>query len=91
MFSESPLEREALCETPGAAAAPPALPDFLPSAQRALFLRIQHKQHEDDERARRLDAKQDRDNEEGEWPQKYPFPTQKRNAGRFRPTRGYGC
>ncbi len=31
-----------------------AVPDFLPPAQRVLFMRLQHKQQEDEERARRL-------------------------------------
>nr|DBA20789.1 TPA: hypothetical protein GDO54_017533 [Pyxicephalus adspersus] len=42
--------------------------DFLPSAQRALYLRIQQKQQEEEERARRMagGTQQDRDNEEGD-------------------------
>lgn len=45
------------------------IPDFLPSAQRALYLRIQQKQQDDEERARRMagGTQQDRDNE-GELP-----------------------
>lgn len=48
---------------------PPPVPDFLPSAQRALFLRIRHKQREEEERARRLaeGGRPERDPEEGEW------------------------
>ncbi|CAH2313988.1 zinc finger CCCH domain-containing 4 isoform X1 [Pelobates cultripes] len=43
------------------------IPDFLPSAQRALFLRIQQKQQEEEERARRLgNNQQERDHEEGD-------------------------
>lgn len=48
---------------------PPPVPEFLPSAQRALFLRIRHKQREEEERARRLaeGGRPERDPEEGEW------------------------
>ncbi|XP_018088775.1 zinc finger CCCH domain-containing protein 4 isoform X2 [Xenopus laevis] len=44
------------------------IPDFLPTAQRALYLRIQQKQQEDEERARRLAGsnQQERENEEGD-------------------------
>lgn len=40
------------------------VPDFLPPAQRALFMRIQQKQQEEEERARRLaEGGPERDNE----------------------------
>lgn len=40
------------------------VPDFLPPAQRVLFMRIQQKQQEEEERARRLaEGGPDRDNE----------------------------
>lgn len=40
------------------------VPDFLPPAQRVLFMRIQQKQQEEEERARRLaEGAPERDNE----------------------------
>lgn len=43
------------------------IPDFLPAAQRALFLRIQQKQQEEEEKAKRRadSSQQEKDNEEG--------------------------
>ncbi|KAH0631460.1 hypothetical protein JD844_005792 [Phrynosoma platyrhinos] len=45
------------------------VPDFLPSTQKALYMRIHHKQQEEEERARRQadGCKQERDHEEGKW------------------------
>lgn len=59
LYPEGPLEEE------GA----PGIAEFLPSAQRALFLRIRHKQQRPpDERGRRAaeGARGDREHEEGE-------------------------
>lgn len=70
MFPDPNLDHDALCEggPPGLAKPPGSIPDFLPSAQRALYLRIQQKQQEEEERARRLESsKQERENEEGKW------------------------
>lgn len=68
LFPEHPLEPDSFPEggPPGQLKAGAGVPDFLPSAQRALYLRIQQKQQEE-ERARRLaeSSKQDRENEEG--------------------------
>lgn len=45
------------------------IPDFLPAAQRALFLRIQQKQQEEEEKAKRRadSSQQEKDNEEGKF------------------------
>lgn len=71
LFPEHPLEPDSFPEggPPGRPKAGAGVPDFLPSAQRALYLRIQQKQQEE-ERARRLaeSSKQDRENEEGMCP-----------------------
>lgn len=71
LFPEHPLEPDSFPEggPPGRLKAGAGVPDFLPSAQRALYLRIQQKQQEE-ERARRLaeSSKQDRENEEGMCP-----------------------
>lgn len=47
-----------------------AVPDFLPPAQRVLFMRLQQKQQEDEERARRLadGGGTERENEGGNTP-----------------------
>jgi hypothetical protein len=72
VFPEHPLEPDSFSEGGAAGRAKPGagVPDFLPSAQRALYLRIQQKQQEEEERARRLaeSSKQDRENEEGMCP-----------------------
>lgn len=72
LFPEPPLEPDSFSEggPPGRPKPGAAVPDFLPSAQRALYLRIQQKQQEEEERARRLaeSSKQDRENEEGMCP-----------------------
>ena len=71
LFPEHPLEPDSFSEggPPGRPKPGAGVPDFLPSAQRALYLRIQQKQQEE-ERARRLaeSRKQDRENEEGTCP-----------------------
>lgn len=71
LFPEHPLEPDSFSEggPPGRPKPGAGVPDFLPSAQRALYLRIQQKQQEE-ERARRLaeSSKQDRENEEGTCP-----------------------
>ena len=71
MFPDPSLDHDALCEggPPGLPKPPGSIPDFMPSAQRALYLRIQQKQQEEEERARRLaeSSKQERENEEGKW------------------------
>lgn len=73
LFPEHPLEPDSFSEggPPGRPKPGAGVPDFLPSAQRALYLRIQQKQQEEEERARRLaeSSKQDRENEEGRCPQ----------------------
>ncbi|XP_035169639.1 zinc finger CCCH domain-containing protein 4-like, partial [Oxyura jamaicensis] len=70
LFPEPSLDPEGLCEPPGGAkgAGVGGVPDFLPSAQRALYLRLQHKQREEEERARRLadGNRQERTDEEGD-------------------------
>lgn len=72
LFPEHPLEPDSFPEggPPGRPKPGAGVPDFLPSAQRALYLRIQQKQQEEEERARRLaeSSKQDRENEEGMCP-----------------------
>lgn len=72
LFPEHPLEPDSFSEAgpPGRPKLGAGVPDFLPSAQRALYLRIQQKQQEEEERARRLaeSSKQDRENEEGMCP-----------------------
>lgn len=72
LFPEHPLEPDSFSEggLPGRPKPGAGVPDFLPSAQRALYLRIQQKQQEEEERARRLaeSSKQDRENEEGMCP-----------------------
>lgn len=72
LFPEHPVEPDSFSEggPPGRPKAGAGVPDFLPSAQRALYLRIQQKQQEEEERARRLaeSSKQDRENEEGRCP-----------------------
>lgn len=72
LFPEHPLEPDSFSEggPPGRPKPGAGVPDFLPSAQRALYLRIQQKQQEEEERARRLaeSSKQDRENEEGMCP-----------------------
>lgn len=72
LFPEHPLEPDSFSEGGPAGRPKPGagVPDFLPSAQRALYLRIQQKQQEEEERARRLaeSSKQDRENEEGMCP-----------------------
>lgn len=71
LFPEHPLEPDFSEGGPPGRPKPGAgVPDFLPSAQRALYLRIQQKQQEEEERARRLaeSSKQDRENEEGTCP-----------------------
>lgn len=72
LFPEHPLEPDSFSEAgpPGRPKPGAGVPDFLPSAQRALYLRIQQKQQEEEERARRLaeSSKQDRENEEGMCP-----------------------
>lgn len=69
LFPEHPLEPDSFSEggPPGRPKPGTGVPDFLPSTQRALYLRIQQKQQEEEERARRLaeSSKQDRENEEG--------------------------
>lgn len=90
MFPDPSLDPEGLCDggggPPGLPKPPDAIPDFLPSAQRALYLRIQQKQQEEEERARRLaeSSKQERDAEEGKWPnlgQNQAKPTKKVGRG----------
>lgn len=76
LFPEHPLEPDSFSEggPPGRPKPGAGVPDFLPSAQRALYLRIQQKQQEEEERARRLaeSSKQDRENEEGTCPPQGP-------------------
>lgn len=71
LFPEHPLEPDSFPDggPPGRPKSGAAVPDFLPSAQRALYLRIQQKQQEEEERARRLaeSGKPERENEEGKW------------------------
>lgn len=70
LFPDPSLDHDPLCEGPPGLQKPPgSIPDFMPSAQRALYLRIQHKQQEEEERVRRLaeSSKQERENEEGKW------------------------
>lgn len=78
LFPEHPLEPDSFSEggPPGRPKPGAGVPDFLPSAQRALYLRIQQKQQEEEERARRLaeSSKQDRENEEGTCPPGRGFP-----------------
>ncbi|XP_066494360.1 zinc finger CCCH domain-containing protein 4 [Tiliqua scincoides] len=71
LFPSPSLEPDSLCE--GGVLRlpkppPSGVPDFLPSTQRALYLRIQHKQQEEEERARRQaeGCRQEREHEEGD-------------------------
>lgn len=68
LFPDPSLEPDSFCDggLPRLQKPPSSIPDFLPSTQRALYLRIQQKQQEE-ERARRQaeSCKQDRDHEEG--------------------------
>lgn len=90
MFPDPSLDPDALCEGgPSGLTKPPgSIPDFMPSAQRALYLRIQQKQQEEEERARRLaeSNKQERENEEGKW-QNVPVFLQNSDFLPFLPTR----
>jgi hypothetical protein len=74
LLPEHPLEPDSFSEGGPQGRVKPgtSVPDILPSAPRALYLRIQQKQQEEEERARRLGEsnKQDQENEEGdtgEW------------------------
>lgn len=69
-FNEEPPANQNPVNTENAGTAGPAnqsgitVPDFLPPAQRVLFMRIQQKQQEEEERARRLaEGGPERDNE----------------------------
>lgn len=68
LFPDPSLEPDSFCDggIPRLQKPSGCVPDFLPSTQRALYLRIQQKQQEE-ERARRQaeSCKQDRDHEEG--------------------------
>ncbi|XP_063168146.1 zinc finger CCCH domain-containing protein 4 [Candoia aspera] len=69
LFPDPSLEPDSFCDGGISRLQKPStsIPDFLPSTQRALYLRIQQKQQEE-ERARRQaeGCKQDRDHEEGD-------------------------
>uniref|UniRef100_A0A8C6YHM6 Zinc finger CCCH domain-containing protein 4 n=1 Tax=Naja naja TaxID=35670 RepID=A0A8C6YHM6_NAJNA len=69
LFPDPSLEPDSFCDggIPRLQKPSSSIPDFLPSTQRALYLRIQQKQQEE-ERARRQaeSCKQDRDHEEGD-------------------------
>ncbi|XP_033014530.1 zinc finger CCCH domain-containing protein 4 [Lacerta agilis] len=70
IFPDPSLEPDPFCDggMPRLQKPPTNVPDFLPSTQRALYLRIQHKQQEEEERARRHAEgyKPDREHEEGD-------------------------
>ncbi|XP_039217779.1 zinc finger CCCH domain-containing protein 4 [Crotalus tigris] len=69
LFPDPSLEPDSFCDggVPRLQKPSSGIPDFLPSTQRALYLRIQQKQQEE-ERARRQaeSCKQDRDHEDGD-------------------------
>lgn len=75
LFPDPSLDPDSLCEGTILKFPPPGgVPDFLPSTQKALYLRIQLKQQEEEERARRQaeGGRQEREHEEGKWLQEPP-------------------
>uniref|UniRef100_A0A8D0BCC4 Zinc finger CCCH domain-containing protein 4 n=1 Tax=Salvator merianae TaxID=96440 RepID=A0A8D0BCC4_SALMN len=70
VFPDPSLEAEPFCDSGVSRLQKPptSVPDFLPSTQRALYLRIQLKQQEEEERARRQaeGCKPEREQEEGD-------------------------
>lgn len=69
LFPDPSLDPDSLCEGTILKFPPPGgVPDFLPSTQKALYLRIQLKQQEEEERARRQaeGGRQEREHEEGD-------------------------
>ncbi|MEE6491178.1 hypothetical protein FKM82_016118 [Ascaphus truei] len=67
-YPEHPEEQDPEAEEGGSSFHKGNIPDFLPSAQRALYMRIQQKQQEEEERVRRLagGSQQERENDEGD-------------------------